>query len=353
VVRRLNWDKFINEWRPGIVKLLAGYRLCPSSLAHLPLKWNKEEQKVVLGDTSTFERLTRMYMGMGHHLDLMPVAYFYDRSSFLGAEKGTPEYLRRITEAYRVGAEYLDTKGWLDECYVYCVDEVVCHKYTKEWDLDLLNRVFDAIRSAHPKIRLFGAETPSPVLRCLDIWCTNINGFDPDVLAEQHALGNEVWWYNGYKDPRPGMRVAARAVDHRVIPWINWKLGIDGYLIWTVNRWLNNPWETPNPGKSVAGDHYLLFPNPDGTVSPSIRLAILRDGLEDYEYHWLLDQLAKKHRTGGKEREAEECEKVLRDADAFILACDNGPHVKPNFIYDSRRALAEQIQKTRRQADLP
>jgi len=341
----LSWDEFIYGWRPGIVELLGKHRLCPSSLAHLPLKWDKEAKKVVLGDTSKFEELAEKYLALGHHFDGMPVPYFFPRDGFLGAKKGSPEYLPRITEAYRVGAEYLDSKGWLDECYVYCVDEVVCKKYAKTWDFDLLNRVFDAIRAAHPKIRLFGAETPSPVLRCLDVWCTNINGFDPDVLAEQHALGNQVWWYNGYKDPRPGMRVAARAVDHRVIPWLNWKLGIDGYLIWTVNRWKNNPWETPNPGKSVAGDHYLLFPNPDGTVSRSIRLAILRDGLEDYEYHWLLDQLAAKLRAAGKKKVARECEDVLRRADAFMLAADNCPHIKPNFIYDSRRRLAKQIEK--------
>jgi len=335
----------VREWTPKIVRLLARYRLCPSHLYHLPLAYDDKTKSVVLQDTSEFERYARMYLELGHHFNSMPVPYFFDRPSFLGAKKGTPEYLDRITAAYRVAAEYLDRKGWMDGSYVYCVDEVVVHRHTREVDLTLLNQVFEAIHAAHPKIRIFGAETPSPVLRGMDVWCMNIGSFDEDVLHKQHALGHQVWWYNGYQDPRPGTRVAARGVDHRALAWITWKYGIDGYLVWTVNRWSNNPWETPNPpGRGPAGDHYLLFPNPDGTVSPSLRLCMLRDGFEDYEYHVLLADAVKRLRTAGQVALAEECEEVLQHADAFILAYDNCAPIQPNFIYDSRRLLADQIE---------
>ena len=352
----MSYAQFINEWRPRIVDLLGRYRLCPSTLRHLPLSWDKTQQKVILRDTAEFERFVESYLAMGHRFDGMPVPFFFDRKSFLGARKGTAEYLRRIGEAYRLAAQYLEPKGWLDDCYVYCVDEVVVHKHTTRRDLNLLNQVFDTIHGAHPNIRLFGAETPSPLLRGIDIWCMNIGSFDTDVLAEQHARGNSVWWYNGYTDPRPGMRIHARGVDHRVLFWMNYKYGIDGYLIWTVNKWLNNPWEQPNPwakkapyGDNCAGDHYLLYPNPDGTVSPSLRLAMARDGLEDYEYHWLLENLAEALREKGKAKLADECAKVLARADAFILSYDNCPHIHPSFIYESRRLLAEQIERAQAQ----
>ena len=72
---------------------------------------------------------------------------------------------------------------------------------------------------------------------------------------------------------------------------------------------------------------------------------MMRDGLEDYEYHWLLADAAKRLRAAGNTRLAEECEQALTRADAFILAYDNCRHIQPNFLYDSRRLLAEQIQK--------
>lgn len=342
----MDYWQAIKEWRPGIVKMLAKYRLCPSNLYHLPIEYDEENRKVVIKDTAEFEKYAQSYLDMGHHFDGMPVPYFFNRNSFLGAKKGTEEYLERITEAYKVAAEYLDEKGWLEGSYVYCVDEAVVHKNSYDIDFDLLNRVFDAIHAAHPKIKIFGAETPSPILRGINIWCINLNSFDTDVLEEQHALGNDVWWYNGYTNPRPGTRINARGVDHRALFWITYKYGIDGYLIWTVNRWTNNPWEEPNRNdRTAAGNHYLLYPNPDGTVSPSIRICMMRDGLEDYEYHWLLEQAAKELRGAGKADLAAECEETIKRADAFILAYDNCPHIKPEFIYESRRLLAEQIEK--------
>ena len=95
----------------------------------------------------------------------------------------------------------------------------------------------------------------------------------------------------------------------------------------------------------AAGTYYLLYPNPDGTFSPSIRICMMRDGIEDYEYHVLLEHAAEKLRAAGNEALAAECEETIKRADAFILAYDNCPHIQPNSIYDSRRLLAEQIEK--------
>ncbi|MGC9319281.1 MAG: DUF4091 domain-containing protein, partial [Armatimonadota bacterium] len=301
-----DWNHFVDVFRPRMVELLARYRLCPSNLGHLPLDWDEERQRVVLGDTTEYEESLRHSLALGHHIDGMPVPYFFSRDAFLGAEKGTEEYLDRIEKAYRVAAEYLESQGWLEGSYVYPADEVVVHKNTRDDDLELLNRVFERIKAAHPKIQLFGAEVPSPVLHPLDIYCINMSAFDLDVLEEQHALGNDVWWYNGYRDPRPGTRIVARGVDHRALFWMNYRFGIDGYLIWTVNRWVTDPWEQPNRSESTpAGNHFLLYPNPDGTVSPSIRICMMRDGLEDYEYHVLLEAVAGQARDAGNRALAE------------------------------------------------
>jgi hypothetical protein len=131
---------------------------------------------------------------------------------------------------------------------------------------------------------------------------------------------------------------------------MNYKFDIDGYLIWTVNRWTTNPWVMPNRSErhsGRAGSHFLLYPNPDGTVSPSIRIAMMRDGLEDYEYHVLLADLAARLRDAGNEALADECEQTLEQADSFILAYDNCAHIEPGSIYASRRLLAKQIEAAR------
>ena len=342
----MSYDQYVEQWRPDIVAMLAKYRLSPCVIRYLPIKYSEEKRKVVLGDTRKFEHAVKLNLSLGHQINRMGVPYFFDREMFLGAQKGSDAYLKRIADAYRIAAQYLDSKEWLEGSYVYCVDEVVEHKQKYAQELGLLNKVFDTIRSAHPKIKLFGAETPSPVIRDMDIWCINMKNFDVDVLEEQHVLGKAVWWYNGFRAPRPGMAISSRAVDHRVLFWMNYKYGIDGYLIWTVNRWVKNPWKSPNRNeKTEAGNHFLLYPNSDGTVSPSIRISMIRDGLEDYEYHLLLAEAAKKLRAIGNIRFADECEEILKKADSFILAYDNCSYIHPNFIYDSRRLLANQLEK--------
>lgn len=342
----MSYEQYVEQWRPDMVAMLAKYRLSPSVIRYLPIRYSEEKREVILGDTRKFEHAVQLNLSQGHSINRMGVPYFFDRETFLRAKKGSEAYLKRIADVYRIAAEYLESKGWLDGSYVYCVDEVVSHKQKYAQELDLLNKVFDTIRSAHPKIKLFGAETPSPIIRDMDIWCINMKYFDVDVVEEQHLLGKDVWWYNGFRAPRPGMAIAFRAVNHRALFWMNYKYGIDGYLIWTVNRWVNNPWKDPNRNeKTAAGNHFLFYPNPDGTVSPSLRISMMRDGLEDYEYHHLLAGAAKKLHSIGKIKLAAECEDTLKKADSFILAYDNCSYIQPNYIYESRRLLAEQLEE--------
>jgi len=179
----LDHGGFINDWRPTIVEMPAKYRLCPAHLVRprLPLAYDEENDKVILRDTAEFEQRAQAYYEMGLHFSGMPVVCRHSHDTFMGAKRGTEEYYARIAETFRVAAEYLDERGWL----------------------------------------------------------------------------------------------------------------------------------------------------------------------EDYEYHWLLAQAAEKLRAAGKAELAAECEATMKRADAFIPAYDNCPHIKPNFIYDSRRLLAEQIEKAR------
>ena len=67
--------------------------------------------------------------------------------------------------------------------------------------------------------------------------------------------------------------------------------------------------------------------------------------LGEHDYHTQLQATAKKLRDAGRADLAAECEETIELADAFILAYDNCPHIEPEFIYGSRRLLAEQIEK--------
>jgi len=74
--------------------------------------------------------------------------------------------------------------------------------------------------------------------------------------------------------------------------------GVTGFEYWSPNHWGSNDsppqlrggW-VPNTFLKYNGDGYLTYPSGDKRPLSSLRLANLRDGFEDYEYLYLLDEL--------------------------------------------------------------
>jgi hypothetical protein len=91
------------------------------------------------------------------------------------------------------------------------------------------------------------------------------------------------------------------ATDHRLMFWQCWKYGAEGFLYWGSTHWdLNTvgeerwpavPWIPWNRQAGHNGCGYLIYPGPDGTPIGSIRFELIRDGIEDYEYLYLLRDL--------------------------------------------------------------
>ncbi len=97
-----------------------------------------------------------------------------------------------------------------------------------------------------------------------------------------------------------------------MVPWITWRYGMNGILYWDMKFWSQtpDPWLDPvtylsgflcSNGYILNGEGSLLYPgsrtqrytgqkNVAGPVS-SIRFELLREGIEDYEYLWLLKSL--------------------------------------------------------------
>lgn len=177
-------------------------------------------------------------------------------------------------------------------------------------------------------IRLFAREMRQ-VAPSIPIFCTflgpdakfldgvegafDIAAFTPD---QYFRSGNREWFLK-----RKGAQSAPRCWwyihDHvgspkthgsvpRLFHWAAWKEGVDGCCLWCVNQWQD---ETLRP--SADGDvtcsavHSSLFWPGVGRTFVSPNLEHVRDGLEDYEYFWLLDRAVREERLVGPDlREA-------------------------------------------------
>ena len=133
----------------------------------------------------------------------------------------------------------------------------------------------------------------------------SLNLFPQEEAREaQLQSGESIWWaFTGY-DRTPFANPAI--IDHpgqdaRILPWMAWVDRVDGLYYPQLNDWDTDPWNEPFSNEIANGDGFLFYPPNDDTVGydpcdpdsnrliPSIRLELLREGLEDYAYLRLLN----------------------------------------------------------------
>jgi len=135
-----------------------------------------------------------------------------------------------------------------------------------------------------------------------DWFCPLTSVYDPELSAKLRAQGRQVWWYVCCGPTWPQANFASfeyPPVEGRLLGWLTYRYRSDGLLFWHVNLWPDRPplktddtflsaWEA-EISLRMPGDGQLLYPGADGPL-PSIRLANVRDGIEDYEWLMLLAQ---------------------------------------------------------------
>ena len=138
-------------------------------------------------------------------------------------------------------------------------------------------------------------KTNLPCLVTTDWYCPLTDVYRMDVSDAMRKMGKKVWWYVCCGPTHPYANFASLEypfVEGRLLGWMTHLYRADGLLYWHVNFW-NRPcvdetdtflptWNTYSSLR-MPGDGVLLYPGKDH-VLPSIRLAQVRDGVEDYEW---------------------------------------------------------------------
>ncbi len=240
-------------------------------------------------------------------------------------DEESEEYQAMFSSYVRQLEEHLQEQGWLDMAYVYWFDEPAPRDY------EFVTSGMERLRRYAPGLRRMLTEEPNDELKApVDIWCPVTYNFDADATAKRQALGERVWWYvcTGPKAPYCTLFIDHPATEMRVWLWQTWKYDVQGILVWASNYWTSTaafPDEPQNPyldpmgyvsGYSTPkgvkaywgnGDGRFIYPplaaatpaTSDGKPVlqppvPSIRWEMLREGIEDYEFLWLLRDLLDK-----------------------------------------------------------
>jgi hypothetical protein len=227
----------------------------------------------------------------------------------VGAERSA--YIRAMVA-------HLAERGWLDRVFDYTYDE------PPDGAFDELRRRATVVHGAAPAIPRLVTHAWEPRLHgAVDIWCPVVNFVDDKpgnsslpgraAYAAHAAHGERLWWYQAcmshgcnivggdYFTGWPSYAIDAPAVAHRIFEWLTFRYRIGGELYYhTVAAYARglDPWV----------DQYLYGGNGDGTLFypgrrariggasdipiESIRLKLIREGLEDYEYLRLYAEVA-------------------------------------------------------------
>jgi hypothetical protein len=260
----------------------------------------------------------------------------------------TPEFKADLVKRLDLYVAELKRRGLMDKAYVYTFDE----RGKDFWPV--MKEYFGLIKERYGIPTLTTAKVPQDpqVMKDLNIdWnCPVSSVYKFDQAEECRKAGLQVWSYIccGPRYPYANWLADDPLIEARLIWWQVYHQKMDGFLYWGLNIWgrANNDciidpekdgprlkWSitTERFSTPLHGDGEMLYPAKAGPLG-CIRLANIRDGIEDYEYLWLLGEL---ERNPGKAREA-----CLPVTDSLITFTRD-----PEQLYAQRDRIARRIEE--------
>jgi hypothetical protein len=217
---------------------------------------------------------------------------------------------------------HFQQKGWDDRLFRYLWDEPASGDFPK-----VLERGRASLRASPGLRNLVTVPYTSKLEEVVQIWVPLVNcleskpGYDDfcaetpplDAYTREKRQGKSLWFYQScashgcnvsggrYFIGWPSYMIDASGAANRVMQWLAWKYRIAGELYYSMNEGYGadkDPWTNVRLSGG-NGDGSLFYPGSPARIGghtdipiESIRLKLVREGMEDYEYLALLAKLA-------------------------------------------------------------
>ena len=303
--------------------------------------WELVERKNDHWDTSLFEKYAETAFKAGIYAVQFAPLGRHTKSQLEpdSRTEGIEDNIGRLAAVEEVVKKH----GWQGRVLTSLADEpFIYHEQS-------YRKLLERVRKAAPDVGVVEAiETEDigdldiyvPKLSHLKLWWPH--------FEELKRRGEQVWFYTCC---HPQGRYPNRFLDQplilaRELHWISYLYGLDGYLHWGFNWFAQegdpysekgaNQWSLP------PGDAQVAYPGRKGFVG-SLRLSAMRDGLQDYEYLWVLENRLSELRKGldadwldPRQRPLELCRRVVQ---SFY------DHTRdPKVLLETRSAIADEIE---------
>ena len=219
-------------------------------------------------------------------------------------EKWKSKTLPRLRAAYDRAKEL----GLLDHSYLYGCDEVDPSEFPRvEQAAAILKAEFPGtLIMTTTRDKSYGL---SNGIASVDAFCPLTPDYNPARAAAARAAGKQVWWYIccGPQHPHANMFIEYPAIEGRLLMGaMTARERPDGFLYYQISIWnARHPiaagpftdWE-PRSWTTYHGDGSWTCVGPGGGPLPTLRLENFRDGLEDFAYVRILEDLVRTREAG-------------------------------------------------------
>jgi len=231
--------------------------------------------------------------------------------------------------AWRAVVRHLQGLGvGYDDWAWYVTDEPGLHRGPR---IETVVNQGKRLRAIDPQIRIYTdpvSPTGLPDLErmdpYIDVWQPDqetfapvsdpLPEFQPDVEAAWfRATGEPFWTYECH----PRMKRGHPLMYYRRISWVAWKYGMTGIGFWTYDTTSDDHWY------QIANGHEYALVYPGETPVPSKRWEAVRDGIEDFTYLWLLDEIVDDALNRGlSSADLDRADRLVSEAAADLVAHD-------------------------------
>lgn len=236
--------------------------------------------------------------------------------------------------------EHLRTKGWLEKTLFHICDEPSNHNVVA-W------REASAFIHRHaPDLRRMDAIESPHCQDQLEVWVPKLDHLATWQSQYEHAQrqGHELWFYTVgifQGGSLPNKTVDVPLIESRLMHWLNYRYGLTGYLHWGFNAWTDDPINAPGQHR---GDGWHVYPKQDGLLN-SLRWEQMRNGIQDYECLWLLEDRIARMRRALSARVAEFIRPNQRGVEiATQVVRSYGDYTRePAVLYTARRQVIAEL----------
>ncbi|MCY3017425.1 MAG: DUF4091 domain-containing protein [Planctomycetota bacterium] len=367
------WSAFPPHLMRNACKVYAEHRACIDMIRPEP-KFTYGNGNATV-DTTDYDKMAQYCFDELHmRVCYLPQIFYafgwgFPPADFLGHKAFTPEYKDAYQKCLQAFWAHLKSKGWERHYSLYISDEPHFEsKETRAMIVEQMQKLCAMIHEAVPEMRIYSStwKYEHEWDGYLNHWGAGFYGcFAVEDMVRRQKAGDRFWFTT---DGTFCLDTPYSSLE-RLYPYYCFKYSVEAYEFWGGTWWTYDPfrygWHTSLPHTFTAndkqtqmirypnGDGYFLYPGwligEEGFLS-SVRFEQVRDGVEDFEYLYLLNERIEHAKKKGKNTAS--AETALAKARSLVSIPNNGTRRSTEILKDPDVVMAVRAELAREIANL-